>query len=75
MILTELSIIMPAYNSEKFIGKAIESILHQTIRDFELIIINDGSTDHTKTIVNLPTNPNLSTIDAQKVVNIIKQWK
>jgi glycosyltransferase involved in cell wall biosynthesis len=39
------SIIIPCYNGEKYIGQAIESVLNQTYASFELIIINDGSTD------------------------------
>lgn len=38
---------MPAYNADKYIGEAIESILHQTFTDFEFIIIDDGSKDNT----------------------------
>ena len=38
-------------NSEKFIGEAIESILNQTFKNFEFIIINDGSTDKTLEII------------------------
>jgi glycosyltransferase involved in cell wall biosynthesis len=46
-----ISVIIPAYNHEKFIGAAIDSVLEQTVDDFELIVINDGSTDRTGAIV------------------------
>ena len=42
---------MPAYNAEKYIGEAIESILNQTFKDFEFIIIDDCSTDKTWEII------------------------
>jgi len=47
-----VSVILPAYNCEKFIGKAIQSVLQQTFTDFELVIINDGSTDNTESIIH-----------------------
>lgn len=43
----KVSIIMPAYNAEKYISKCIESIINQSIKEWELIIIDDGSTDST----------------------------
>jgi glycosyltransferase involved in cell wall biosynthesis len=50
--MTELvSIMMPAYNSENFIDLAIESVLRQTYDNWELIIVNDGSTDNTPDII------------------------
>ena len=42
-----ISIIIPVFNGESFIGRAIESVLQQTYTNYELIIINDGSTDKT----------------------------
>jgi glycosyltransferase involved in cell wall biosynthesis len=51
MSLPTISVIMPVFNGESFLPKAIESILNQTFHDFELIIINDGSTDNTNSII------------------------
>jgi glycosyltransferase involved in cell wall biosynthesis len=47
-----ISVLMPAFNAEKYIGAAITSILNQTFSDFELIIIDDGSTDNTESIIS-----------------------
>ncbi|HBI15677.1 MAG TPA: hypothetical protein DDY20_09220 [Desulfobulbaceae bacterium] len=47
----KISVIIPAYNHERFIGAAVESVLNQTCHDFELIVINDGSTDRTGEII------------------------
>jgi len=47
-----VSIILPVYNSEKFLNKCIESIICQTYINWELIIINDGSIDNSKIIIN-----------------------
>ena len=43
----KISVIMPAYNAEKYIAEAIDSILGQTFEDFEFIILNDCSIDRT----------------------------
>ena len=47
-----LVVIMPVYNANKYVGKAIESILNQTFFRFQLIIINDGSSDDTSSILS-----------------------
>jgi glycosyltransferase involved in cell wall biosynthesis len=46
-----ISVVMPVLNGEKYLRSAMESILNQSISDFEFIIINDGSTDETETII------------------------
>jgi glycosyltransferase involved in cell wall biosynthesis len=44
----KISVILPAYNHEKYITEAINSVLNQSYHDFEIIIVNDGSTDSTE---------------------------
>jgi glycosyltransferase involved in cell wall biosynthesis len=51
-----LSVILPAYNAEKTIERAINSILAQTYSDFELVIINDGSEDDTHNLISKYTD-------------------
>ena len=47
-----ISIVIPVYNSEKYISKCIESVLSQSYSKWELILVNDGSTDNSGTICN-----------------------
>ncbi len=48
----KVSVIIPIYNTAQYLEKCINSILKQTYANFELIIINDGSPDHSEDIVN-----------------------
>jgi glycosyltransferase involved in cell wall biosynthesis len=47
----KISLVMPIYNSEKFLDESIESILNQTFQDFELVLVNDKSTDNSLRII------------------------
>jgi glycosyltransferase involved in cell wall biosynthesis len=46
-MITTVTVVMPAYNASQYLNETIESVLAQTFNDFELIIIDDGSTDNT----------------------------
>ena len=48
----KVTVLMPAYNVEKYIAEAIESVLQQSFSDFKLLIVNDGSTDNTEQIIS-----------------------
>jgi len=50
-ITPEISVIMPVFNAEPYVLEAVKSILQQTFTDFELLIINDGSTDNSEKII------------------------
>ena len=47
-----ISVIVPVYNTQKFLEKCLESIINQTFKDIEIICINDGSTDNSMSILN-----------------------
>jgi glycosyltransferase involved in cell wall biosynthesis len=55
-----ISVIIPAYNHERFIGAAVDSVLQQTLSDLELIVVDDGSTDRTGDIVKAYDDPRIS---------------
>lgn len=50
--MVKISVIIPVYNSEKYLKKCIDSILNQTMKDIEIILINDGSTDRSEEIID-----------------------
>ncbi len=50
---SDISIIVPIYNAEKYINKCIDSLINQTKKEIEIILINDGSTDNTEKLLKL----------------------
>lgn len=48
----KVSIIVPVYNVEKYLGKCLDSLVNQTLKDFEIIVVNDGSPDNSQKIID-----------------------
>lgn len=67
-----VSVILPAYNAERFLKDSIDSILNQTFKDFELIILNDGSTDRTEDIILSYSDPRIRYVKNEQNLKLIK---
>ena len=60
-----ITVLMPVYNSERYVAMAVKSILDQTFRDFEFLIVNDGSTDNSMDIIREFDDPRIRVIDTE----------
>ena len=67
----KISVILPAYNAEQYLRTAVDSILEQSFRDFELLVINDGSTDSTKEIILSYNDERIRYIENEKNLGLI----
>jgi len=61
-----ISIVIPLYNKESFIAKTIQSVLDQSFSNFELIVVNDGSTDTSEAIVRRFNDARLKVITIER---------
>lgn len=66
-----ISVILPVFNGEKYLRAAIDSILSQTMRDFELLVINDGSTDGSRAVVESHYDDRIKLVNNQSNMGLI----
>ncbi len=69
--MTLISVILPVYNAENFIRESVNSILHQTVKDFRLLIIDDGSTDNTVSELSKFKDDRIEVIQNKKNMGLI----
>jgi len=61
-----VSVLMPAFNAQKYLREAVDSILNQTYSNFELLILNDGSSDQTQVILDSFSDPRIKLLQHEK---------
>jgi len=67
-----VTVLMSTYNSEKYLNEAIDSILNQTFKDFEFIIIDDGSTDRSLKILKSYKDPRIRIVQNESNIGLAK---
>jgi glycosyltransferase involved in cell wall biosynthesis len=70
----KVSICMPTYNGEKYIKQTIDSILNQSFKDYEVIFVDDGSTDDTCKIIESYNNKKFRLIKEKNSGSMVKNW-
>jgi glycosyltransferase involved in cell wall biosynthesis len=70
----KVSVILPVYNGSRYIKEAIESILSQKYNNFELIVVNNNSSDETENIVKKYSTPNVFCINNVKTLSMADNW-
>jgi glycosyltransferase involved in cell wall biosynthesis len=66
----KVSVVMAVYNGARYVGQAVDSILGQTLDDFEFLIVNDGSTDNTPMILRSYDDPRISILDNERRIGL-----
>jgi len=70
--MSQVTIIMPVYNGEVYLREAIDSILDQTLTDFEFLILNDGSSDHSVDIVRSYDDPRIRLVENEANLGVVQ---
>lgn len=70
----KLSVCIPVYNGEDFIEEAIDSVLKQSFKDFELIIVDNNSTDQTVALVKKYDDPRIRLVQNETNIGLIPNW-
>ena len=68
----QVTVLMSVYNGQKYLREAIDSILNQTFKDFEFLIIDDGSTDSSAEIIRSYTDPRIRLIRNEKNIGLTR---
>lgn len=71
-IMPKVSILMPVYNAEQYLAQAIESIITQSLTDWELILVNDGSTDGSESIIKRYKDNRIYYLKNKENIGLIK---
>lgn len=66
----KVTVLMTVYNGEKYLNEAIDGILNQTFRDFEFLIVNDGSTDGSRDIIKSYKDPRINLVDNERNIGL-----
>lgn len=74
MSVPKVSVCIPTYNGERYIEKTIRSVLAQTFTDFELIIIDDASSDRTMQIIKTFLDERIQFINNEKNIGMVSNW-
>jgi glycosyltransferase involved in cell wall biosynthesis len=69
---SRVSVLMPLYNDERFVAAAIESVLGQTFSDFELVIVDDASTDRSRDLAASYSDPRIRLIDNDRNLGLTR---
>ena len=74
MTTVKLSVCIPVYNCEQFIGQAIESVLNQSYRNLELVIVDNKSTDNTVNVIRSFNDPRIRLIQNESNIGMLANW-